>query len=87
MNLKDIHSVYFIGIGGIGMSALARYFKYIGREVAGYDRTSSPITDQLIEKGIVVHFEDAVEKIPRGFYPTRNFGCLHSGSAIQLIRN
>ncbi|RDY58892.1 UDP-N-acetylmuramate--L-alanine ligase [Flagellimonas nanhaiensis] len=67
MNLKDIHNVYFIGIGGIGMSALARYFKYIGKEVAGYDRTPSPITNELIEKGIPVHFEDAVDRIPKVF--------------------
>ena len=53
MNLKDIHSVYFIGIGGIGMSALARYFKFVGKEVAGYDRTPTPITDGLMEKGIL----------------------------------
>ena len=62
MKLKDIHSVYFIGIGGIGMSALARYFKYVGKEVSGYDRTSSPITDALIENGITVHFEDSIKK-------------------------
>lgn len=63
MNLKDIHSVYFIGIGGIGMSALARYFKFVGKEVAGYDRTPSPITDSLTEQGISVHFEDNVNLI------------------------
>lgn len=67
MNVKDIHSVYFIGIGGIGMSALARYFNFIGKEVAGYDRTSTPITDGLVEKGIAVHFEDNVEVIPENF--------------------
>mgnify|MGYP003681885723 CR=1 FL=1 len=67
MNLKDIHSVYFIGIGGIGMSALARYFKFVGKEVAGYDRTQTPITDELIEKGISVHFEDNVDLISETF--------------------
>nr|WP_293302783.1 UDP-N-acetylmuramate--L-alanine ligase [Allomuricauda sp.] len=67
MNVKDIHSVYFIGIGGIGMSALARYFHFIGKDVAGYDRTSTPITDGLVEKGIAVHFEDNVEVIPENF--------------------
>jgi UDP-N-acetylmuramate-alanine ligase len=44
MNLNQIHNVYFIGIGGIGMSALARYFKNIGKEVAGYDKTSTALT-------------------------------------------
>ena len=63
MNLKDIHSVYFIGIGGIGMSALARYFKFVGKEVGGYDRTPTPITDGLMEKGISVHFEDNFTRI------------------------
>ncbi|MBR9854692.1 MAG: UDP-N-acetylmuramate--L-alanine ligase [Algicola sp.] len=67
MNIKDIHSVYFIGIGGIGMSALARYFKFVGKEVAGYDRTPTPITDGLSEKGIMVHFEDNVDLISDTF--------------------
>ena len=67
MNLKDIHSVYFIGIGGIGMSALARYFNFIGKEVAGYDKTPTPITDGLEEIGIPVHFEDNVELISDTF--------------------
>lgn len=67
MNLKDIHSVYFIGIGGIGMSALARYFDFIGKPVAGYDKTSTPITDGLQEKGIQVHFEDDITSVPDTF--------------------
>ena len=67
MNLKDIHSVYFIGIGGIGMSALARYFNFIGKEVAGYDKTQTPITDGLEEIGIPVHFEDNVDLISDTF--------------------
>ena len=67
MNLKDIHSVYFIGIGGIGMSALARYFNFIGKEVAGYDKTPTPITDGLEEIGIAIHFEDNVELISDTF--------------------
>ncbi len=67
MNLKDIHSVYFIGIGGIGMSALARYFDFIGKPVAGYDKTPTPITDGLQEKGILVHFEDNIDLVPDTF--------------------
>ncbi|SFB91003.1 UDP-N-acetylmuramate--L-alanine ligase [Flagellimonas taeanensis] len=67
MNLKDIHSVYFIGIGGIGMSALARYFDFIGKPVAGYDKTPTPITDGLQEKGIMVHFEDDITSVPDTF--------------------
>mgnify|MGYP001943132191 CR=1 FL=1 len=67
MNLKNIHSVYFIGIGGIGMSALARYFKANGKNVAGYDKTASQITGSLEELGIEIHFEDAVGNINSAF--------------------
>ena len=57
-------SVYFIGIGGIGMSALARYYKFKGYEVAGYDRTPSDLTAQLEKEGISVHYEDRPDLIP-----------------------
>ena len=58
MNFNQIHNVYFIGIGGIGMSALARYFKSQGKQVAGYDKTETVLTKQLIDEGIEVHYED-----------------------------
>ena len=64
MKLREIHNVYFLGIGGIGMSALARWFLQQGKRVAGYDRTSSVLTSQLEAEGMSVHFEDAVENIP-----------------------
>lgn len=64
MNLNQIHNVYFIGIGGIGMSALARYFKFIGKEVMGYDKTPTMLTDDLIASGINIHFEDDIKSIP-----------------------
>jgi len=64
MNLKDVHSVYFLGIGGIGMSALARYFNALGIKVAGYDKTPTPLTAQLINEGIAIHFEEDVQQIP-----------------------
>ena len=67
MNLKTIHNVYFVGIGGIGMSALARYFSENGKVVAGYDKTPSPITKSLEEIGVELHFEDAVKNIPISF--------------------
>ncbi|MGL2987247.1 UDP-N-acetylmuramate--L-alanine ligase [Flavobacterium sp. RSSA_27] len=69
MNLNQIHNVYFIGIGGIGMSALARYFKNIGKEVCGYDKTPSMLTNELIESGITIHFEDNIALIPANFEP------------------
>lgn len=67
MNLNQIHNVFFIGIGGIGMSALARYFKNIGKEVSGYDKTATALTTELIESGINIHFEDRIDLIPTGF--------------------
>ncbi|WP_299160954.1 UDP-N-acetylmuramate--L-alanine ligase [uncultured Tenacibaculum sp.] len=67
MNLKTIHNVYFIGIGGIGMSAIARYFSMNGKKVAGYDKTPSPITKSLEGIGIEIHFEDTVKNIPLSF--------------------
>lgn len=60
-------SVYFIGIGGIGMSALARYFHHQGFKVGGYDLTPSPLTEQLIEEGIWVHYYDDITTIPKAF--------------------
>ena len=68
MNLNQIHNVYFIGIGGIGMSALARYFKFIGKNVSGYDKTPSTLTSELIESGIKIHFEDNIDLIPNDYY-------------------
>lgn len=63
LQLKDIKSVYFIGVGGIGMSALARFFKYEGMEVAGYDRTQTELTLKLEEEGIDVHYRDDIDLI------------------------
>lgn len=67
MNLERIHSVYFVGIGGIGMSAIANYFRSNGKNVAGYDRVSTKITKSLNDMGIAVHFEDSVNLIPSEF--------------------
>jgi UDP-N-acetylmuramate--alanine ligase len=68
MNLNQIHNVYFIGIGGIGMSALARYFKTIGKQVSGYDKTPTALTKELIESGISIHFEDNIDLIPKEYF-------------------
>ena len=64
MNLKNIHSIYFIGIGGIGMSALARYFHANGFLVFGYDKTMSSITRSLEDIGISIHYNDKINEIP-----------------------
>lgn len=63
MNLKSIHNVYFLGIGGIGMSALARYFNAMGKKVSGYDKTATKLTNELVEEGIKIHFEDNIQLI------------------------
>ncbi|WP_372766828.1 UDP-N-acetylmuramate--L-alanine ligase [Lutibacter sp.] len=67
MNLERIHNIYFVGIGGIGMSAIANYFKSNGKNVAGYDKVSTKITKSLQQMGIEVHFEDSVNLIPSEF--------------------
>ena len=64
MDLQHIKAVYFIGAGGIGMSALARYFLHMGRVVAGYDRTPTPLTRELVQEGIPIHYDEDVEAIP-----------------------
>ncbi|MBL7796915.1 MAG: UDP-N-acetylmuramate--L-alanine ligase [Saprospiraceae bacterium] len=64
MELRDIQTIYFIGIGGIGMSALARYFRGHGAEVYGYDRTETDLTRALASEGMHVHYDDDVRHIP-----------------------
>lgn len=64
VELKNIKRVYLLGIGGIGMSALARYFKFAGQYVSGYDKTPSPLTDELIAEGIPVHFNENHDLMP-----------------------
>ena len=64
MELKDIKSVYFVGAGGIGMSAIARYFIHKGLVVAGYDKTPSELTRQLEKEGMLIHYEEDVNAIP-----------------------
>lgn len=64
MNIETIQSVYFVGAGGIGMSALIRYFLSLGKRVAGYDRTPSELTTRLVEEGAVIHYEEDVNQIP-----------------------
>lgn len=72
MNLNQIHSVYFIGIGGIGMSALARYFMHLGKNVAGYDKTRTQLTDELESLGMDIHFEDNVSLVDNKYLNKEN---------------
>lgn len=69
---EDIQSVFFLGIGGIGMSALARYFHIRGYRVAGYDRTPSPLTQELEHEGIAITYEDDVEWFERLLLPQKH---------------
>ena len=64
MDLKQYHNVYFLGIGGIGMSAIARWFMHSGLNVAGYDKTSTVLTQELEREGMRIHYEDDVRNIP-----------------------
>src|SRR5690606_26847288 len=65
--MLDKKNIYMIGIGGIGMSALARYFVSIGKNVAGYDRTQTPLCEALESEGIAIHYEDNLHKIDKAF--------------------
>jgi len=69
MNTK---TAYFIGIGGAGMSALARYYKHLGVEVKGYDKTATSLTERLISEGIAINFEDNIESIPSNILEAKN---------------
>jgi UDP-N-acetylmuramate--alanine ligase len=67
MDIRTIHNVYFLGVGGIGMSAIARYFNILGKNVAGYDKVSKPLTLDLVNEGIQIHYDDNVKNIPNEF--------------------
>ncbi len=66
MNINDIRKIYFVGIGGIGMSALARYFKLKGIEVYGYDKTKTALTRKLEAEGMIIHYKEDCSQIPDG---------------------
>lgn len=66
MELSDIKKIYFVGIGGIGMSALARYFRHLGAEVHGYDKTETALTKKLVKEGMHIHYEENLSLIPDG---------------------
>lgn len=72
MQIEDFKNIYFVGIGGIGMSAIARYFHAIGKKVYGYDRTSTQLTNELMTEGIQITFEDDLDTIPEAFTNKEN---------------
>jgi UDP-N-acetylmuramate--alanine ligase len=65
INLSELNNVYFIGVGGIGMSAIARYFNAKGKNVSGYDKTATPLTKKLEEEGINIHYEDNIALVDK----------------------
>ena len=67
MEISETKRVYFVGIGGIGMAALARYYMSLGLPVAGYDRTESPLTDELVREGATVSYADSLDAVPEAF--------------------
>ena len=67
MDVNQLKAIYFIGAGGIGMSALVRYFLSTGKKVGGYDRTPSQLTDKLVEEGAWIHYEEDSSSIPDEF--------------------
>ena len=67
MEIKDTARVYFVGVGGIGMAALARYYRSLGLPVAGYDRTPSPLTAELVREGVAVSYDDSIDAVPAEF--------------------
>jgi len=72
MDLKQYHNIFFLGAGGIGMSALARYFIALGKDVSGYDRTPSELTAQLMEQGMAIIFKDEPGLLPERFKEPAN---------------
>jgi len=70
--LEYIQNVYFIGVGGIGMSAIARYFVSMGKNVAGYDKTPTVITTALEEIGVLISFEEDLSVVPKPFLDKKN---------------
>ena len=93
MNINTLKSVYFIGAGGIGMSALVRYFLSKGKKVGGYDRTPSELTEKLIEEGAQIHYQESVEAIAPDFLDAENTLIVYtpaipeSHAELQYFRN
>jgi UDP-N-acetylmuramate--alanine ligase len=71
-NISNFKNIYFIGVGGIGMSALAKYFSVTGKKVAGYDKVASELTASLENQGIAIHYLDDIKKIPQEFLNKQN---------------
>ena len=88
MELRNIQRVYMVGIGGIGMSGLARYFNHLGCMVCGYDKTATPLTDELQREGISIVFDDKAELIPAPFHqPDAGTLVIYTPAIPQKLRD
>src|SRR5690606_19856004 len=87
MNINNIRQVYFIGIGGIGMSALARYFHHLGCLVGGYDRTETELTRQLVAEGIAVNYTDDFSVINDAFKSVDEYTLISYTPAVPAELN
>lgn len=93
MDVNSLKAVYFIGAGGIGMSALVRYFLSKGKRVGGYDRTPSELTDKLIEEGAHIYYDESIESIPADFLDATNTLIVYTAAMpndhilLQYFRN
>jgi len=83
VDFNKVHNVYFVGVGGIGMSALARYFIYLGKVVCGYDRSETKLTKKLVSEGINIHYKDDVNLIPEIFNKDKKASIIVYTPAIQ----
>ena len=86
MNINILKAVYFIGAGGIGMSALVRYFLSKGKKVGGYDRTPSELTEKLIAEGAAIHYEENVSAIPEDFLDPETTLIVYTPAILLHIR-
>lgn len=93
MDVNSLKAVYFIGAGGIGMSALVRYFLSKGKRVGGYDHTPSELTDKLIEEGAHIYYDESIESIPADFLDATNTLIVYTAAMpndhilLQYFRN
>ena len=93
MDVNSLKAVYFIGAGGIGMSALVRYFLSKGMKVGGYDRTPSELTEKLNEEGAQIYYDESVECIPTDFLDAANTLVVYTAAMpndhvlLQYFRN
>lgn len=87
MEINEIKAVYFIGIGGIGMSAIARYFLCKGVVVGGYDRAPSDLTGKLQEEGAWIHYEEKVDEIPDTFKDKTNTLVVYTPAIRRSMKN